>query len=90
VHPTTLTRWALEGIRLSTGQRVKLRALRLPGGWRVTTEWLVEFVEQVTADRLARTQPATPAPTAPRSPAQRTRDLKRATDKLKDAGIVPR
>jgi hypothetical protein len=56
VSTATLKRWALKGAALSDGSRLKLRAIRLPSGFRFTEAWVEEFVSVLTKDRLG--QPA--------------------------------
>lgn len=51
-HIATLTRWILKGARLRDGTRVRLRAIRAPGGWRSCAAWLDEFLDALTRDRL--------------------------------------
>jgi hypothetical protein len=52
VHPSAPLRWIQRGALLSSGDRVKLTALRTPGGWRVRREDLDQFLRVLTADRL--------------------------------------
>jgi hypothetical protein len=87
VHPSTLIRWAVDGIPLSTGQRAKLRALKVPGGWRTAQEWVVEFLEVVTADRLAQGTAGAAATSALRSPAAAHRSHQAAEAELAAAGF---
>ena len=63
VHPATVMRWIKEGAKLSSGARLRLRAVRYPAGWRVAPEWIDEFISTLTSDRLGGT--STPAPTMP-------------------------
>jgi hypothetical protein len=51
-HPSAVVRWILRGTLLSSGDRRKLQALRGPGGWLVTQEWLDSFLSDITADRM--------------------------------------
>jgi hypothetical protein len=82
IHPATLTRWILDGVRLRDGGRLRLRAARLPAGWRTTASWLDEFIAALTADRAG--GPAgEPMPT----PARRRRDHERAERELRRAGF---
>ena len=55
-HPSAATRWIQKGAVLTTGERVKLKAVRTPGGSRVLREDLDAFLETLTADRLRRKQ----------------------------------
>jgi hypothetical protein len=88
VHPATLTRWILEGIALSDGSRVKLRAVRFPAGWRTTNEWVDDFLEAMTAARTADRLTVGRARNGfIRTPAKRRRDHKRAKGELKRSGF---
>jgi hypothetical protein len=51
-HPSAVVRWIQKGTPLSTGSRLRLAAVRTPGGWRVRREDLEQFLEALTADRL--------------------------------------
>ena len=53
VQVATLTRWITDGVRDRDGDRIKLRAKRLPGRWVVTDEAVAEFIESLTKDRTA-------------------------------------
>jgi hypothetical protein len=50
-HPSGPVRWITKGAMLSDGQRLKLKALRTPGGWRIRRDWLDAFLAALTADR---------------------------------------
>jgi hypothetical protein len=79
VHPATLTRWILSGVRAVGGNRVKLRAVRCGSRWLTTREWLEHF--------LAECAGTTPLPPAIHTPVQRRRDHDRATKELEKMGI---
>jgi hypothetical protein len=68
IHPSTVTRWIVRGVRLRDGRVLKLEARRFPGGWGVTDEAIERFLEALTADRSGGPVPVS----APRtiSPAQ--------------------
>jgi hypothetical protein len=51
-HPSGPLRWITRGSLLSTGERLRLQAVRTPGGWRVRREDLDRFLSVLTADRL--------------------------------------
>lgn len=53
IHSATLTRWIVSGVKARDGSRLRLKALKLPGGWRVRPEDLEAFFIALTADRLA-------------------------------------
>jgi hypothetical protein len=59
-HPSAPLRWIARGSLLSTGERLRLRGVRAPGGWRVRREDLAAFLDTLTADRLRPEE--TPAP----------------------------
>jgi hypothetical protein len=58
VSPSAATRWITDGVALRDGQRLKLKAIRLPGGYRTTEQWLDEFVAALTRDRTGASVPA--------------------------------
>jgi hypothetical protein len=83
VHPSTLTRWILKGVRLQDGTLLKLAAKRFPGGWATTREALDTFINALTDDRCG--EPVV-AP-APRSPSARARAIAQADRELERLGI---
>jgi hypothetical protein len=62
VHAATIIRWITHGVRAADGSRIALRAVRLPGGWKSTWEWVEDFIERLTADRTPDSVTAAPAP----------------------------
>jgi hypothetical protein len=58
VSPSAITRWIVEGALLRSGQRLKLRAIRLPGGYRTTALWLDQFISILTEDRTRAPAPS--------------------------------
>jgi hypothetical protein len=50
-HPSAPVRWIQRGAMLSDGRRLKLRATRLPGSWRVCRGDLEQFLDALTRDR---------------------------------------
>jgi hypothetical protein len=50
-HPSAPVRWLTKGAILSTGQRLKLQAVRTPGGWLIRRDWCDAFLAALTADR---------------------------------------
>lgn len=50
-HPSAPVRWLTKGAMLSTGQRLKLQAVRTPGGWLIRRDWCNAFLAALTADR---------------------------------------
>jgi hypothetical protein len=83
-HPATLCRWITHGVRLCDGSRLKLPAVKSPGGWLVTPEDLDTFLDALTKDRLGE-----PAPTPPSATAARQRELDRVSHELAAAGFGP-
>ena len=51
-HISTMIRWATRGARLRDGSRMRLRAIKTPGGWRSCAAWVDEFFDALTRDRL--------------------------------------
>jgi hypothetical protein len=51
VSPTTIVRWIVDGVRLRDGHRLKLPALRYPGGWRIAEDDFEQFIATLTSDR---------------------------------------
>ena len=78
VNPSTVWRWIRSGVRTSTGEVVRLEAIRIGTGWRTTVEAIERFVARLNADA--------PPPPAPRTPTQRQRAARRADDELDRAG----
>jgi Protein of unknown function (DUF1580) len=80
IHPATIFRWVMRGVRLRDGSRLKLRATRIGGRSVVAVEDIKEFI--------ARQQPdAHETAPAPRSPAARRRASEAAAMLLRAAGI---
>ena len=63
LHPATLTRWIIRGVRALGGQRVRLEAIRVGCRWLTSEAALARF-----AEALGATQDSLP----PRSPAARS------------------
>jgi len=72
-HPSAVVRWIQKGTPLSTGVRLRLAALRTPGGWRIRREDLEQFLEILTADRL---RPGTDGPAETTKPPRSQRVAK--------------
>jgi hypothetical protein len=83
VHPATVTRHILRGVRLRDGSTLRLAARRTPGGWVVSPQSLDEFLARLTADRCGATAPATEGS----SKAARRRTVERAEAELASIGI---
>jgi hypothetical protein len=85
VHPATLTRWIMRGIRLHDGTTLRLAAKRFPGGWATTRQDLDGFIDRLTADHCG--APAVPVNTIVEPSADRVRALDRAEKALDEAGV---
>jgi hypothetical protein len=76
VHPTTLSRWAHQGVRLPDGTVIRLEAVRCAGRLVTTAAALKRF--------LASQSPAAlPQPHALRSPGRRCNEQRRAAELLR-------
>src|SRR4051812_36510170 len=53
-HVSSVIRWITVGVRLSDDARLRVRATRTPGGWRITDADMDAFLAAVTEDRLRR------------------------------------
>jgi hypothetical protein len=83
-RPATLSRllrWVLTGVNSPSGQRVRLEAAKLPGGWISTPQALARFIQRQTPRVDGELPPK------PRSPAARRRANERAARELDAAGI---
>ena len=78
LHPATLTRWILNGVRAIDGRRVKLEAVRLGCRWLTSEAALRRFAEALTA----------PPPDSPptRTPTDRRRASEQADAELRAMG----
>jgi hypothetical protein len=94
---TTIWRWIANGVKLRNGSRLRLQAIRYPGGWRTRREWIDEFLDALTNDRIgqdqddigqARDEPDRRAtiPHRHRTPAQRRAAASRAAAELAAMG----
>ena len=84
VHPSTLWRWARKGIR-----GVRLEYARLGRSILTTRAALTDFAARLAAADFAPGTPPAPSPRParrPRSDAQRTQDVARADERLRQAG----
>jgi hypothetical protein len=77
LHPATLTRWILRGVRALDGQRVRLEAIRVGCRWLTSEAALARF-----AATLGATNDVTP----PRSPASRSNAAEDAGRELEEMG----
>lgn len=81
VHPATLLRWVLDGIRGPGGGRVRLEAVRVGGRWVTTAEALERFQGALSIVPDERACPT------PRTPGQRQRAAETAGRELDKLGI---
>ncbi len=51
-HISSCCRWIQKGIRLRSGERLRLRAIRTPSGWLCSRTWMDEFLAALTRDRI--------------------------------------
>ncbi len=64
VNASTIFRWATKGVRTSTGNVIKLEAIRLGSSWKSSFEAVARFTERLTAEELPPTvQPVSLSPT---------------------------
>jgi Protein of unknown function (DUF1580) len=77
LHPATLTRWILRGVRALDGRRVRLEAVRIGCRW---------LTSEAALARYAAALAATGDPTPPRSPAARNRAAEAAGRELEQLG----
>jgi hypothetical protein len=79
IHVGTVHRWRSRGFLLSDGTCQKLVAIREPGRWVTTDEWLDEFLAAITRDRDRQsiTAPARPTEARRRSAEQIEQELDR-------------
>jgi hypothetical protein len=70
VNPSTLFRWATRGLRLPSGEVVRLEAAKVGGAWRTSLEAVARFSAKLTEAAVAPAEAvAEPTPT----PAARNR-----------------
>jgi hypothetical protein len=82
VHPSTLTKWIRFGVRSGDGATVRLKARKFPGGWKVTSAAIEDFLDDLTRAALA-VDSAAIAPT----PARRQKELAGIAAECKAAGL---
>ena len=81
IHPSTVSRWCLKGVRLPSGRRLALEHLRAGGKLLTTRPAIVRFLSAQTAT------PDTGAGPAPRTPAARRRATDAAVAELEALGV---
>ncbi len=91
-HVATLTRWIVKGTRLRDGTRLRLEAVRTPGGWRTCRQWVEAFLRALTEDRLGPDDgPVPPAPDRsdrPVPPLRRRTDAQRRADSARAGELL--
>jgi hypothetical protein len=87
VHPSAVTRWMLKGTLLNDGRRLFLRFVRLPGKYHIKPEWLDEFLEALTADRLRESSDQAEAVKPASGSIKGHAELKRVDAALAEAGF---
>ena len=78
LHPATLTRWILQGVRGVDGNIVKLEAERIGYRWVTSAAAMQRFTNALASETIG--------PIVPRSPAARNRASEKAAKKLKQMG----
>jgi hypothetical protein len=84
-HIASAIRWCTKGVRARDGSRIRLQAIKMPGGWLSRDAWMNEFFDALTADRVLAAGPSEQS--LPRTSAQRRRAIARADRALDLAGI---
>ncbi len=87
--PTTLFRWAASGVRAPDGRLVKLEACRIGRRMVTTAGAVARFLSATNDDPAAATVVLHPTSAVPAGNAgtTRSRDLARAMDELRAAGV---
>ena len=85
VHISTVLRHITKGVRLPSGEIVRLEGARLGGRWITSVEAVQRFMERLTGCML--NDPGTASPSTIRTTRQRRRDLERVDDELAQAGF---
>ena len=83
IDPSTVFRWVTRGTRTTTGQIVKLEAVRVGGRWLTSRGAVARFVAALTE---AADSTSAPTPPVSRNPAAHRRANDRAVAKLKSMG----
>jgi hypothetical protein len=85
VHPATLTRWIISGARTADGARIRLKAIRVPSGWKTTEEDVEAFLAALTGAALGETDVQHEITVTPTS--SRLRELAKVDTQLDAIGI---
>jgi hypothetical protein len=80
VSISCLTRWRINGVRLPSGECIRLEALRLGGRWVTTREAIQRFAERITPNR----ENSTPES---RTPSKRAKAISTSERKLDATGL---
>jgi hypothetical protein len=83
-HTSTILRWITKGVRLASGEIVRLEGARLGGRWITSVEAVHRFMERLTAGALGDSATHTPEITTTQ---QRRRELERVDRELSEAGF---
>lgn len=78
-HPSTVTRWAVKGVKLADGSALRLEAVRIGGRLATSHAAVVRFL-------VAQQEPGTPAP-PPRGVGERRRASEEAARRLEAEGL---
>jgi hypothetical protein len=81
---STILRWISRGIRLASGEIVRLEGARRGGRWITSVEALQRFTEKLTAGALGDSATHAPAITTAQ---HRRRELDRVDRELSEAGF---
>ncbi len=57
VAPTTVWRWVRQGAQTLNGEKVRLKATKWPGGWRIDPADLEQFLVALNCDEQPETTP---------------------------------
>jgi hypothetical protein len=83
-HVSTIHRWITRGVRLTSGEVVRLEGARLGGRWITSVQAMERFMARLTAGALG--DATTNAPII-RTTRQRRRELDRVDRELAEAGF---
>jgi hypothetical protein len=87
VHVSTLTRWITRGVKTAAGSVIRLEARRFPGGWKVTSHPVDEFLDELTRAALGDGPTPNSELSSSRISARRQRGLARLEAELVRAGF---
>jgi hypothetical protein len=81
VSPSCVWRWMREGVRLPSGERLRLEGCRISGRWLTSEPALLRFLMAQQADD------SQTLPSQPRTTGRRHRDSERAAAELERLGV---